>query len=120
MGNVCYITHKGKQILHIDFKDTELDEIKAICEKAKSMICKHPACSLLTITDVSDTKLNPEVSKYLKDLAAHNKPFVKAGGVLGVSGIKKVSFNAVLLFSGRKNLHLFDNMEETKDWLVQQ
>jgi hypothetical protein len=120
MEKVKFIKHKGKDILHIDFTNAEPDEVMTICEDAKAMVSKQTGSALLTMTDVSEAKVTPEVSQALKDLASHNKPYAKAGAVLGVTGLKKVIFNSLLIFTGRRNLHLFDSPEQARNWLAEQ
>jgi hypothetical protein len=58
-------------------------------------------------------------SKVLKEFTTFNKPYVKAGAVLGASGLLKFEFDIVTKFSGRI-LARFDNPEEAKNWLVSQ
>jgi hypothetical protein len=53
----------------------------------------------------------------MKEFTKHNKPYVKASAVVGISGIKKIIFHAVMLFSGRK-IHACDTLEQAKDWLA--
>jgi hypothetical protein len=53
----------------------------------------------------------------MKDFTTHNKPYVKAAAIIGISGIKKIIFEAVMMFSRRK-IHIFNDMTEAKDWLV--
>ena len=120
MAGAGFIAHEGREIYYINIAGAGAEEIKRISEAAKADIRKQPQGSVLTITNVSDVNMIPEISNTLKDLAASNKPYVKAGAVLGVTGLKKITFNAVLMFSGRRNLHLFDTMEEARDWLVKQ
>lgn len=115
-----FIEHKGKRIFHINFRSVNLKEMTDIIAVAKAKISKEPAGSVLTLTDATGTDLTPDISQALKDFAAHNKPFVKTGAVLGVTGIKRVAYNALLVFTGRRNLHLFDDEDKAKDWLVSQ
>lgn len=120
MADAGFITHKDKQIYYIDFTGAGVEELKQVITKAKASICQQPECSLLTITNVTGVDILPEISNQLKAFANHNKPYVKAGAVLGVTGLKKITYNAVLIFTGRRNLHLFDDMQSAKDWLVTQ
>ena len=53
----------------------------------------------------------------MKQFSAHNKPYVKAAAVVGITGLKKIIFGAVMAFS-RRNLESFEDMEQAKRWLV--
>jgi len=120
MADSHFIDHGGKRIYYIDFSGSDVDSIKQVVAKSKKDIAAEPAGSVLTMTNVEDVTITPELSNMMKEFTAHNKPYVKSGAVLGITGLKKVTFNAVLMFSGRRNLHLFDSMDEAKDWLVKQ
>lgn len=119
MERVRFIEHKGKQILHLNFASAKAGEVLATIEKAKTVIAAQPLNSLLTLSDVTDGTLNREVSDALKNFTHHNKPFVKAAAVIGISGLKQIIFNAVLKFSGR-HIAALDSFEEAKDWLSEQ
>lgn len=119
MSRVTFITHAGKQMLHLDFSKADVATVKATVEEAKPVIAKQPAGTVLTLTDVSDSQLTPESSNAFKEFTAHNKPYVRAGAVLGVTGLKKVIFNTVVSVQGR-NLKAFSSVDEAKDWLSRQ
>jgi hypothetical protein len=55
----------------------------------------------------------------LKEFTRHNKPYVIAAAVVGITGLKQIIYNAVLKFSGR-NLVAFDSVDRAKDWLAGQ
>jgi len=119
MGSVKFIQHKEKEILHIDLSQSELEEIVPILTEAKKLIAQRDHKSVLTLTNVTDTRYTPVLDRMMKEFAIHNKPYVAAGAVVGVAGIRKVVFESVIQFSGRA-LHLSDNEESAKEWLIQQ
>ena len=57
------------------------------------------------------------MTKVLSDLAAHNKPYVLASALLGVTGLRKVVLNSVVSITGRK-FEVFDSDQKAKDWLT--
>ncbi|MDD4907894.1 MAG: hypothetical protein PHJ00_02415 [Candidatus Omnitrophica bacterium] len=118
MAKVEFVHYKEKEILLIDFSGTP-DDILPTIEAAKEVISKQPPNSLLTLTDVTDSKFNNDVREHLKTFVVHNKPHVKAAAVVGVTGLKKVLYTVVVQFSGR-NLPAFDTLDEAKEWLVKQ
>jgi hypothetical protein len=54
----------------------------------------------------------------MKEFAAHNKPYVKASTVVGITGLKKIIYDAVLMFS-KRNISTFDSIDPAKEWLAQ-
>ena len=116
---IKFIEHKGRRILHLDFTQARADEVIQIIGKAKGVIAAQPAGSIRTLTDVTDIKFNTAATEAMKEFASHNKPYVTAAAVVGVTGLKKIIYNAVVKFSGR-NLVAFDSHGQAKDWLVAQ
>lgn len=119
MDRVNFITHQGKKILLIDFSNCKAEEVLATIEQAKAVIKRQPLNSLLTLTDSTGALFNDQVTAELKEYTAHNRPYVRAGAVVGITGLRKIIYDAVLLFSKRK-LATFDSLEEAKNWLVKQ
>ncbi len=114
---VKFIKHQEKEILFLDFSNTKTDEVLKIIEHAKQVIRAKPEHSLLTLTDVTNARFNDEVGKGMKEFTAHNKPYVKAAAVVGITGLKKIIFGAVMAFS-KRNLESFDDTEQAKCWLA--
>jgi hypothetical protein len=119
MKRIQLIDYKGKEIVYLDFSDCNVDEVFQIIEMAKKIIRVQPLNSVLTLTNVSGTKYNREAIQEMKEFANGNKPFVKAGAVIGIDGLKKIVYDAITRFSER-NLPAFDDIEKAKNWLVGQ
>lgn len=118
MSRTKFMKHRDKMILNFDFSGLNLEDCAQVCEYVKGMICRMPKNSVLTLVNVSDIDYNAAFRELTADLAAHNKPYVIAGAVVGVSGWRKMMFWAVTKLSGRSNLQLFDDEESAKEWLV--
>jgi hypothetical protein len=117
MERVKFIKHEEKDILFLDFSNTRTDEVLKIIEDAKRVISTSPMHSLLTLTDVTNARFNDEVGNGMKQFSAHNKPYVKAAAVVGITGLKKIIFGAVMAFS-KRNIESFDDVEQAKRWLA--
>lgn len=116
---IKFIEHKGKKILHLDFSQARPDEVIRIIRAAKDVIASQPSKSIRTLTDVTDLKFNTDAAEAMKEFATHNTPFVEKAAVVGVTGLKRIIYNAVVKFSGR-DLVAFDSHGEAKDWLANQ
>lgn len=117
MERVQFIQHKGKKILLINFADCKAEEVLTVIDQAKAAIRTQAHQSVLTLTDVTNTAFNSKVSDALKEFVVHNKHYVVASAVVGVTGLKQIIYNAVMKFSGRK-LHAIDSVADAKDWLA--
>jgi hypothetical protein len=116
-GRIRFITHKGRQILHINFSNCSPQEMLDHMRQAQRLIASQPQSSVLTLTDVTNAHYNRQVSAALKEYTNANKPFVKAAAIVGVSGLKEVVLNAIIFFT-RRSFSLFASIEEAKEWLA--
>ena len=119
MGGARFIEYEGKRILFIDFGGVEFEDLVGIIRESKKLISKEAPGSVLTLTNVAGARVNPMTSKVLKEFTTFNKPYVKAGAVIGATGLLKLEFDIVMKFSGRV-LARFDTPEEAKAWLISQ
>lgn len=119
LGRVRFVSHGAKKILRFDFSDLDIEGAREVIAYGTRLVAQMPKHSVLTLTDVTRANYDKEITEALKEFTRHNKPHVIAGAVVGVSGLKKVIFQAVATVSGRSNLRLFDDLEAAKDWLVQ-
>ena len=117
MERAKFYRHGSKMVYHFDFSGLNAEEAHDVAHYGKSVIAKMPQRSLLTLTDVTNVNYDEKFSAISKDLVQHNKPFVLAGAVVGVTGWRKLAFWAALKFTGRNNLRLFDSTEEASEWL---
>ncbi len=121
MSRTRFIEHQGSRVLLFDYagiRDTA-EAKREIAESVRVVATQRPEKSLLVMTDVTDARYDSEVVQALKQLAAHNTPYVKASAVVGVRGLQKVVYQAVVWFS-KRNLQLFDTREAALAWLAQQ
>lgn len=118
MGRVGFFDHNGMQILLLDFSSCEIDQSFQIIDEAKDIIRSQDENSLRVLTNVTDAAFDTKLTDAMKEFAAHNKPYVKASAVVGITGLKKIIYDAVLMFSKRK-ISTFDNIESAKSWLTQ-
>lgn len=120
MERVNFWKHHDKIIILFDFSGCNESEFLKVLEDARSVVRTLKKDTLLTLVDVTNTESNERTNKAIKSFAEENKPYVKAGAVVGVFGIKKLVFQMVMKFTGRKNLKLFNTVREAKEWLTQQ
>jgi hypothetical protein len=119
MERVKFIKHNWRQILLLDFSGCSVDEaIKTIAE-ASEIIRSQPESSVSILTDVTGARYNLEVVEKLKVFTSGNKPYVRASAVVGLDGLGKIVYNAVIMFSKRK-ISVFEDIEKAKDWLIEE
>ena len=117
-----WITHHGRRILYSDYTHYSIDDFSAMNEELKAVeteICGQPEGSVLLITDVTGSVASREAVELFKESAARSKKHVLKNAVIGITGLKKILFDAVVRFSGQ-NARTFDDFETGKDWLAGQ
>ena len=117
MERAQFVEHKGKQIFRMDCRDASLDEMNEVIEECILQVRSKPEKSVLTLTIAGGSSFSGETISKLKELARDNTPYVKAGAIVGVTGLYKVVFNAVAMFSKRR-FYLFDTIDEAMDFLA--
>ena len=118
-NRVKFIRHGAAEILFIDWSNAPAEEILAAITEAKKIIASKPPNSVLTLTHVAGARVDRRVTELLKDYVAHNKPFVRAGAVVGLNDLKTIFFNFVNRATGR-SLRAHNTIEEAQAWLAAQ
>lgn len=119
MPKVEIINHRGKNIVYTDLANAGVADFPSVLEDATKAIVSNPQGSVLTVTDVTDAKYNRETVRIMNNYVAFISPYLKAGAVVGVTGLKKVVYDAIMQFYKVK-YPLFATVEQACDWLVEQ
>lgn len=117
MGEAKFINFQGVQILRIIFPDGSLKkDVLETLENAKQIIDSQPPDSVYTLTFLGEFRYDKEITAAFKEYIAHNKPFVRAAAVVGVTGLKKVIYNSFMYFTQRSVIAC-DTEQEGLDFL---
>ncbi len=117
--HVRFIDYKGCQILLIDFTECQPTDFLERIRYARSVIGRQSLGSTRTLTVVTKARFNRQVSEAMKEYTAHNKPYVRAAAVVGLSGLQEIVYNMIIKLTGR-NIATFSNIVTAKDFLAQQ
>jgi hypothetical protein len=118
MERLQVINQSGRKIMFLDFTNLQAEEqIKELIDKVKIYVLAQPPLSLYSLTNIEGMHFNSRIKEMFTDLAKSNKPFVRAGAIVGVSGLKQILFNGIMKLSGR-DLKSFSNIDNAKKWLL--
>ena len=117
---VEFIEYKGKKIINTDFSGLSPDEILENTKTAKALVAAQPPKSALILANFKNARFDARVVKAFKEYVKDNTPYVKRSALYNVSGVQAVIYRAVLIFTGRKNMLVFDEVEKAKDYLVKE
>jgi hypothetical protein len=73
----------------------------------------------LTLTVVTGSHCDLKISDALKGLTEDNKPYVIAGAIVGLSGLMKIIYSAIVRITGR-SFATFNDIEDPKHGLISQ
>lgn len=112
-----FMMHRGREIYVLDCSDCRPDEVVRIIDECARQVRSRPAGSVRTLTIAGGGKFDNNVLQKLKELTQGNAPYVERAAVVGITGLYKVVMNTIKLFSKRE-FHLFDCVDEAKDFLA--
>jgi hypothetical protein len=112
------IQYQGKSIFFADFSNLQtISEIESVITENKAFMKKQSANSMFTLTTIEGMHFNNEIKELFIELGKHNKPYVKAGALVGVTGLKQIMYNGIMKLIGR-DMKLFSTIEQAQQWLV--
>jgi hypothetical protein len=112
---------EGKDIMYIDLSNlTTVENFSTAIEKIESAIARHQKDSLYTITNLEGVRIDTFSKDTFVKYAAHNKPYVKKGVLMGLDGVKKMIATTILKIAGRDKFHIAFTKEKAIEWILQQ
>ena len=116
MSRYSIIQHKGKEILYVDYQGLQAQEVVKIMDEATDFALEQnrPMLRLSNMTDVYAVK---EVVEKAKESGKKTHHLTIKRAAVGITGAKKVLFNAFNRFTGN-DARAFSDLEAAKDWLV--
>ncbi|HEY3449106.1 MAG TPA: hypothetical protein VGK67_22280 [Myxococcales bacterium] len=119
MDRVSKLEHRGRTVVLIDVSGCKAKEAAEVLIAGRVLVATFAPASALTLTDVTGTTFDDAATREAQTNARQNAPFVKAGALVGVTGLKKIVYTAVTRLTGR-NFSVFDDRQKALDWLAQQ
>jgi hypothetical protein len=115
------LQRNGRQIVLLDLTHvTDPDEGVRRIARAKAWFAQQtPDGSLRVCSDATGSRYDARILEALKDLAAHNVPYVGVAAVVVPTAVHRVAMNVASLFSKRR-FTAFSTREPALDWLAAQ
>ncbi len=113
-----FIEWEGRRILCCDYAGLA-DPAEAVdaFDQVRRAVAGEPPGTVLTLSDVRASRLDRSMQRKLMELTLHNREFVRAAAVVGLSPLQRRELDDVQRVSGR-TFALFDTLEEARDWLA--
>lgn len=113
-----FITYKGQQIVHFDYRGLRGRELLEQLRVNTRTILESPRDDFLTLSDFRGSYADEDALEYLKSdeiKAAARKTKKKA--VLGITGLKKLFLNVYNSVTGA-GTRAFDDEDAAKEYLI--
>ncbi|HEX2208665.1 MAG TPA: hypothetical protein VHG93_13345 [Longimicrobium sp.] len=115
------LERNGRQIVLLDLTNVSnpADGVQRIARAKEWFARQKPDKSLRVCSDATGSRYDQAILEGLKDLAAHNVPYVGVAAVVVPTAVHRVALNVASLFSRRK-FTAFTTREPALDWLSKQ
>jgi hypothetical protein len=115
------LQRNGRQIVLLDLTNVRnpADGLQRIATAKAWFAQQKPDGSLRVCSDATGSRYDAAILDALKDLAAHNVPYVGVAAVVVPTTVHRVAMNVASLFSKRK-FTAFSTREPALDWLAEQ
>jgi hypothetical protein len=105
-------------IILLDFSNIkEPDKELHHSTTAKALIASQARGQALVLTDVTGSNFSQAAVESLKDLVQHNRPYVKASALVGLSALTRIVFRAVIALT-RRDIKVFESRREAIAFLL--
>ena len=92
---------------------------EVLLDRGHRVIALEPPNSVLTLNDMTGTTFDKESVAVVQARVAANGPYVRRAAVIGISGLQRLIYESVQIFS-RRRLPLFESRQQALARLVQE
>lgn len=118
-SRIYVVAHKGQQLLVLDFSAMEdTPELVRFAEAAAARVAREPPGSVRILGLVRPVgRFDKDGIAAVRRMVEHNRPYVRATALVGLSGVVRVIHQAMQLLS-RREMPNFETEAEAKEWLA--
>lgn len=115
-----WVFHQGKRVFISDFSDcgTAALLVSIECDAIKEALANEPPNSVLAITNVDGTFVNPEIIQAFRQLIPVTNKYVRRRAIIGLNGFRRHFIFLVSKVINDVNFAPFDTLDEALDWIV--
>lgn len=120
-ARVRWLTEDQVRILVVDVSHLRhASDVIAVLESAKQPPGVVKPVSIYSLADVTGAVFTTAVVRTARELIEHNRPYVRAGAVVGLSPLQRAVYDIIVRRTRRGNLHPFDTLPDAVRWLKEQ
>lgn len=116
MPGIQKITHKGKEIVYVDYRGQSEEEMLETAASLREFLISAPGHHL-RLVNITDTPATRKFTAYIRQLGKETKDVPVKGAVVGITGAKKVLLSGYNRLLGGA-MRPFDDELTAKEYLV--
>lgn len=116
MPAIQKLMHKGKEIIYIDYRGLNEEEMLEMAQSLRDFLMSNPGPHL-RLVNISDTPATRKFTSYIRELGKETKHIPVKGAIVGITGAKKVLLSGYNRLLGGA-MRPFEEEEVAKDYLV--
>lgn len=116
MPGLQKITHKGKEIVYVDYRGQSEEEMLKTASDLRDFLLSDPG-EHLRLVNITDTPATRKFTAFIREMGKETKHVPVKGAVVGITGAKKVLLSGYNRLLGGA-MRPFDDEEIAKNYLV--
>jgi hypothetical protein len=117
MKRIRFITHRGEEILRVDFTHCRAAESEEIVRAIPDFVTSRPLASVLLLVDFTGAVFSEDAIRIMQQIAIFDKPYIKKTAWIGTATLPD-SFRRELSNYSRREFPIFPNLVEALEWLT--
>jgi hypothetical protein len=121
MEGISKIMYKDQEILYTNYSliGSSKTKILDLIHRVAAEYTKHPPKSVLALTNIADLHFDIDIILAFKKARELTKSFERKVAFIGVTGLIKVVYNAIVDLTNQHITRAFETESEAKEWLVE-
>ena len=116
MPAIQKITHRGHQIVYIDYRGLDEDEMLDLAKSLREYLLSNPTYHL-RLVNITDTPATRKFTTFIRQLGRETKHIPVKAAIVGITGAKKVLLAGYNRLLGGA-MKPFEDEETAKEYLV--
>ncbi|MEQ8905533.1 hypothetical protein [Ekhidna sp.] len=116
MPEIQKIIYKGKQIVYVDYRGQNEEEMLETASSLRDFLLSNPG-EHLRLVNITETPATRKFTAYIREMGKETKDVPVKGAVVGITGAKKVLLSGYNRLLGGA-MRPFDDEETAKEYLV--
>jgi|SRR5579862_6051400 len=118
MASIQWLTHKGRQVLLLDFSQRSAKRVEELAREVQQIITAQRPDSVLVLADFTGARFSAEALRQIAKAATANRRYVARTAWVGTENLPEAQFKTLQDVSGRE-IRRFQTREEGLEFLTE-